>query len=966
MEREDVQPEEEVPADQGDSLADVQDFLERGQELVSEAQEMRLLGWIGMPMQIGVSLWLLLLGSGLALVKPWQMWLFVGLGVALAGIILQRYVLVGMIRNRIWESAEELAVLLIQAQELADDLLAHAVASSKPQQALIQQQHTADRKKAEIRIRPLLEAVEPQGPHGPSSPGKEAAISPPGAEGQGAAGAGADPATLSAKPHRPGRPARPDPGKAQDRLQRLAAHHPQEQERGRTATARPTGSPAARTSSPAPEELQRLVVPADRLPGSNGSAGQRKGFPEAIPFGNLNVDLPVLAEEFSLPELDPLPARPVQMPTFLPFPRYSALVLQTHTQGKAVAVQALQALMLRFLTSLPPGKVRFTILDPVGLGENFAAFMHLADYDEALVTSRIWTEPGHIEKRLADLTLHMENVIQKYLRNQFSSIEDYNAQAGEVAEPFRVLVVANFPVNFTPQAARRLVSIVQSGASCGVYALISADVRQPLPQGFALEELTTPALLSALAGPAFPQRRPGVGPLSAGAGNAAGQQPGHRGGPADRRQGQGRQPRPGAVLVHRARHGGNLEGRQPARRDVPLGRAGAVRKLAMQLGKGTSQHVLIAGKTGSGKSTLLHALITNLALHYSPDEVELYLIDFKKGVEFKIYAEQQAAARPGHRHRERARVRPERAAAARRRAARTRRPLPRRRASTTWPAIGQRQPNDALSAHPADRRRVPGVLRRGRPVSQDSALLLDRLVRQGRAFGMHVLLGSQTLGGAYSLARSTIDQMAVRIALQCSESRRPADPEQGQPGRPPAVPARRGDLQRRVPGRWRATRSSRWSGCTDEQREQIAALAARACRQDSGLASHRARPGLREQRPGRPRPQPAAARVPGQPRPQDAGDPCRAESGPGLAGRGDRHQGPDSGGVPAADGPQPADRRPERGDGPGPDGLGPDQPGRAARTVPHQARFLVLDGTGNDEPERRLAGPCHGRLASPP
>jgi hypothetical protein len=35
---------------------------------------------------------------------------------------------------------------------------------------------------------------------------------------------------------------------------------------------------------------------------------------------------------------------------------------------------------------------------------------------------------------------------------------------------------------------------------------------------------------------------------------------------------------------------------------------------------------------------------------------------------------------------------------------------------------------------------------------------------------MHILLGSQTIGGAYSLARSTIDQMAVRIALQCSEA----------------------------------------------------------------------------------------------------------------------------------------------------------------------------------------------------
>src|SRR5215831_8490445 len=55
-------------------------------------------------------------------------------------------------------------------------------------------------------------------------------------------------------------------------------------------------------------------------------------------------------------------------------------------------------------------------------------------------------------------------------------------------------------------------------------------------------------------------------------------------------------------------------------------------------------------------------------------------------------------------------------------------------------------------------------------LSQEASLLLDRLVRQGRAFGIHVLLGSQTIGGTSGLARSTIGQMAVRIALQTSEA----------------------------------------------------------------------------------------------------------------------------------------------------------------------------------------------------
>jgi hypothetical protein len=55
-------------------------------------------------------------------------------------------------------------------------------------------------------------------------------------------------------------------------------------------------------------------------------------------------------------------------------------------------------------------------------------------------------------------------------------------------------------------------------------------------------------------------------------------------------------------------------------------------------------------------------------------------------------------------------------------------------------------------------------------LAQDAALLIDRLVRQGRAFGIHVFLGSQTIGGSGGLGRSTLTQMAIRIALMTSEA----------------------------------------------------------------------------------------------------------------------------------------------------------------------------------------------------
>nr|MBA3531595.1 hypothetical protein [Ardenticatenales bacterium] len=83
----------------------------------------------------------------------------------------------------------------------------------------------------------------------------------------------------------------------------------------------------------------------------------------------------------------------------LPFIGERAFLIKAGGQGSAQAVRTIQSLLLRLLASIPPGKLRFVFLDPVGLGQNVAAFMHLSDHDEALVTGKAWTEPQHIEQR---------------------------------------------------------------------------------------------------------------------------------------------------------------------------------------------------------------------------------------------------------------------------------------------------------------------------------------------------------------------------------------------------------------------------------------------------------------------------------------------------------------------------------------------------------------------------------------
>jgi len=212
-----------------------------------------------------------------------------------------------------------------------------------------------------------------------------------------------------------------------------------------------------------------------------------KTFNPRVRFGDLRVDLKTITENY--PKTLQLPGT-FAVPAMLTLPRHASMMIHFERGGRAAATATLQTTMVRLLTNLPAGRVRFTLIDPVGLGQNFAGFMHLADHDDALVGGRIWTEAEHIDQRLADLTEHMETVIQKYLRNEFETIDDYNAQAGELAETYRFLVIADLPTNFSQESIRRLASIASTGARCGVYVLITRDLRQPIPGGSAhLEEI---------------------------------------------------------------------------------------------------------------------------------------------------------------------------------------------------------------------------------------------------------------------------------------------------------------------------------------------------------------------------------------------------------------------------------------------------------------------------------------------
>ncbi|GAA4725750.1 FtsK/SpoIIIE family protein [Promicromonospora umidemergens] len=190
-------------------------------------------------------------------------------------------------------------------------------------------------------------------------------------------------------------------------------------------------------------------------------------------------------------------------------------------------------------------------------------------------------------------------------------------------------------------------------------------------------------------------------------------------------------------------------------------------------------HVLVAGAIGQGKSNLLLALIHNLAVRYSPDDLEMYLIDMKHGVEF-------ARLGPG----------PGRKAF-----------LPHAKvlgihADRTFGVAVLRHLNQELVARSqvfkqmdvTDIAQIPpgGLAGLPRParmlvvldefqvlldgdddLATEAVGLLERIARIARSYGVHMVLSTQTLDGTPKLTAkrdSIFGQVPVRIALKTTSN----------------------------------------------------------------------------------------------------------------------------------------------------------------------------------------------------
>ena len=449
------------------------------------------------------------------------------------------------------------------------------------------------------------------------------------------------------------------------------------------------------------------------------------------------------------------------------FARHGHVLISEHGFGDGGhrARSLLQALVLRLATATGPGTVRFALADPVGQGRHLSAFLRLPA--QLRVGTGVAARPAEVEALLTTLTDHVVEVTQRRLTNVYDSVEAYNAATTGVLVPYHVLVLAGFPAGVDDQAAALLGSLARNGPRAGLYILATLDPGQEMPRGFDLTALTALSTNLALDSrgdltwddpdfgrsaiepdqmPAASRANPWLDAVGAAASSAA------------RDLSFGRI----AVAGPRRWSGVTTDGL-----DVQIGVDGKGEPQRFVMGVRGVHHGLVGGDVRMGKTNLLHVLISQLALCYPPEELELYLLDFKE-VEFDAYLT-------------------ERLPHARAITSRTDREFGLSMLRRFHDEIDRRARlcREARVTDLPDYRRATGqVLPRALVIMDEFQVLFseeDRLAREagrlladiakrGAAFGLHLLLATQSPGGPLAAyLRPVYEQMALRIALGCTQ-----------------------------------------------------------------------------------------------------------------------------------------------------------------------------------------------------
>ncbi len=355
-----------------------------------------------------------------------------------------------------------------------------------------------------------------------------------------------------------------------------------------------------------------------------------------------------------------------KVPFFIPTQKSNlALLLNPKTQENIITI--LETIVIKMLLSLPDGLVKVSIFDKSGVGQNFP---NLTGLHDKFTNAKILSEDNAIELELENIRNSMTTISKAITSNGYDSIEDYNNNTDEISQRYQFIVIHGFPTGFNKRATENILSLIESGSKAGIYVFMTVN-SDPI-QGLNKQINSTPlkTILANTSTFEFPDRINEAQNLGLVQENVEcimlplknekelkvlfntkfyTKFDKFRKNEAEFFISELNQKIKPIILqpiidIKKVLPNKDKFWQKKAGKgiSVPFAKKGienvycslGVNEFGESIG---AHHLMVGGATGSGKTVLLHDIILMAGVHYSPKELQFWLLDYKEGTEFAVY-----------------------------------------------------------------------------------------------------------------------------------------------------------------------------------------------------------------------------------------------------------------------------------------------------------------------------------------
>lgn len=280
---------------------------------------------------------------------------------------------------------------------------------------------------------------------------------------------------------------------------------------------------------------------------------------------------------------------------------------------------SLNTLLFNMLISLPKGALNFTFVDfsLSGLGSEFMTSLHANG-----ICNDIITDKAQFQALLKQLGQRQIDALQKY-----GNVVEYNKKHHTIAMPYEVIVLLDYPKEYD-EDNNILINLFKNGHKSGLnFVLYSSNE----------EDFANCKMEDALASSFYnyndyigehciesikPTYLYDIDSVKQAVFN-------YYGSAIEEKE---------DAAVQDVEELNNSEySDYTCNMTIPIG-SSSDGKVEFRFDTVSHPHAFIIGQSGSGKSVLLHNIVSSMILKYTPEDLQLYLLDFKMGgVEFNRY-----------------------------------------------------------------------------------------------------------------------------------------------------------------------------------------------------------------------------------------------------------------------------------------------------------------------------------------